>query len=252
MYPHRHIPICKLWLLSLICRFSSNSIDCVSGKSILIENDDFRLSLPGFPKVFLSAVTNTTFSFQLFNSEHQRITFSFSGETLLSSVLLPNCSFPMVCTTDTFRSTLSFEVIPSVIVSSCEQSLQYQLKNEVADSCTITEDLIPIQIEDSSIIIPHSSLFLSVSEEGYGFKKNQSLVMFIPFATIEHSEVKSMNSIGRGFCIGEIEMIFNQKEKIYSDWIRFKMTYLENHSIWSLIKCIPQLIEHRQYRFVMH
>lgn len=232
--------------------FSSNSIDCVSSKSIRIQNDDYKLSLPGFPKVYLSSVANTNFSFQLFNSEHKKILFSLSGEILLSRILLPNCTFPMTCLTDSFLCTLSFEVIPSMIVSSCEQSLQYQIENTITDSCTITEELIPIMIDDSSIILPHSSLFLSISEEGYGFKKNQSLVMFIPFATIEHSEVKSMNSIGRGFSTGEIEMVFNQREKIYSDWIRFKMTYLENHSIWSLIKCIPQLIEHRQYRFVFY
>ena len=216
------------------------------------------IRLPEIHKIKLSNLKDQVFSFKLFGQNSIKFDFFLNGEGCLSYPLFPYCSYPMkyMNSSDEMNKPeveLVVEINPTRILSSCEESMQYQ-KDLSSHSLFIpmNSSCIPIQIEDSSIILPHSPLFLSISKEGYSIQKQSILLLFIPFSTIESCQILSKQSLIHDIATGAIELLFNRKNKGFSDWIRFQVNYEENHPIWTLLSLSPSLKHHKSYFFVYY
>ena len=199
------------------------------------------IRLPEIHKLKISNLKDQVFSFKLFGQNSIKFDFSLIGEECLSYLLYPYCTYPMkyIDSSDEMNNPeveLVVEINPTRILSSCEESLQYQKDLSSHSLCIpIKDSFIPIQIEDSSIILPHSPLFLSISKEGYSIQKQSILLLSIPFSTIESCQILSKQSLLHDIATGTIELLFNRQNKGFSDWIRFQVTYEENHPIWNLL-----------------
>lgn len=237
--------------MSILYSFSAQSIHCISSKPIVIQDEQYSIPIPGSQKIVSSTLEDTVFALVLFDTKGDKTKCTLNGGNLLSYPLFPFCTFPMTCTKEGIEAEIVLEIVPSSIASSCKQSTQIQLEGELQNTCyNLHSTLLPVLIEDTSLVLPHSPLSLQISQEGYSFYIHSTEILLIPFSTIEKSSVKEKQSIGRGICTGVVEMVFNCKEKPYSDWIRYSLTYQENHVLWELLNTSPQLTSHKGYFFV--
>ena len=186
------------------------------------------------------------------------------------------------------KAEIIFEINPSVILSSCEDSFQSQVEDRIfIDSNgndllntrwmnntlnsfksfdtfktfhssnsyktfkSIQENNILIQVVETSLLLPHSTLFLEITKEGYLLKKNKTVLQTILFSSLEKSRVIEKNVLSQGKAVGTVELCFNQKaEKFFSDQIVFQIEFEEKSAIWDLFDFSPRLSSHKEFSYV--
>lgn len=177
---------------------------------------------------WLSAIVSNPIKLEVYALNQLVSAFTLDGSILKVTQLPSFCEFSMTnMLANQMTATLTIE-----IVQPCISNPSTNRKNE---------NWIPITIIDSSLPLPHFSLYLSLSEEGYSLYRNNVLILSIPFCTIETSVVQD-----RQF----VELHFNRDHCVWSHWIKMKVTCCEDSPIWSVLERAPSLAHHKPYLYV--
>ena len=214
-------------------------------------NGSLEIVLNRTQHLSLLKCSTVVFALHLYQGNATASLFSFDGGSLLRQPLPQFASFPMESADSAVSAVMIAEIIPSCVSSSCASSHQLLAANKLTASCYSSPDAIPAQIEASSILLPKSPLFFHISTTEYSLLKNDIVVFRIPFATIEKSRCVERTILEKGQATGILELTFNLPNKSISDWIRLRVTFQEDHCVWSLFSVTPNIDAHRELRVGM-
>lgn len=226
-------------------------MDSVSAHQMEPANGSLEIVLNRTQHLSLLKCSTVVFALHLYQGNATASLFSFDGGSLLRQPLPQFASFPMESADSAISAVMIVEIIPSCVSSSCASSHQLLAANKLTASCYSSPDAIPAQIEASSILLPKSPLFFHISTTEYSLLKNDIVVFRIPFATIEKSRCVERTILEKGQATGILELTFNLPNKSISDWIRLRVTFQEDHCVWSLFSITPNIDAHRELRVGM-
>ena len=206
--------------------------------------------------------------------DRQRIRFSLSGESLRSTLLQSSFQIELKSGSKFSKPVKNSKSVSrnnqpvSKSVSSASNNSQSESNNNQSKSNTpptpnnatttitievipppdlsppaepLSDNRIPVCVRSSSLPLPHSTMTLVVTEEGFSFYRKKTFILLIPFATIETVDVKSMD---------EVDLFFNRPDCAWSHYLRMAIQCSSDSSLWKLLRT-PQLIEAKGFHFVV-
>ena len=105
----------------------------------------------------------------------------------------------------------------------------------------LSDNRIPVCVRSSSLPLPHSTMTLVVSEEGFSFYRRETFILLIPFATIEKVDVRSMD---------EVDLFFNRPDCAWSHYVQMAIQCSSDSPLWKLLRT-PELTEAKGLHFVV-
>ena len=258
----------------LITRLSAGKQDWISER--FIEVGDHSLETPVCwlrPLSFLSLLSNPI-QLDVFH-DRRRVCFSLSGESLRSTPLQPSFQIELNSIdgeeAQSYESSTANDKASGVINESSGRSTvdnnhsitttthsTTNNNHHLTPKATITVEIvpppqlsplvdplsdnrIPVCVRSSSLPLPHSTMTLVVTEEGFSFYRKKTLILLIPFATIEEVDVKSMD---------EVDLFFNRPDCAWSHYVQMAIQCSSDSPLWKLLRT-PQLTETKGFHFVV-
>lgn len=228
----------------------SQCVDSVSSHQTEPKNGTLEFSINRMQYLSSFQKSDASIAFHLYKGNAESFHYSLAIDSLRNNPLPQFSTFSLKTEEGNPHASLLAEVIPSHVLSSCESSHQVLAATGLQyNRSARTDQAIPVQIQSASLLLPKSPLFLHITPTEYCLKAADSVILSIPFATIEKSECTQRTIIERGFATGLVRIVFNGS-KAASDWVLLRVTFQEDHPVWRLFDTTPRIDAHKEYRCV--
>ena len=180
---------------------------------------------------------------QLFDTMHHITTFHLSQSVFSNRLLLPECSFEMSSPSSSRQRATVHLKVAKPQTPPVPPSYQ-RFVNGAIQNLTQFTSKTPIFVEETSQLLPHSSLYLQVTPSAYVISKEGDVcILEIPFATIERSTCSDVEEERKKCRV----VIYYNDSGSYSQKIAFSI--FKNELYGNIFARTPQLTSHKTYRF---
>ena len=264
-------PVCVP--LPRIIRLSAGKQDWISERYIDVSDHSLETPVCWLRPLSFLSLLSASIQLDVFH-DRQRIRFSLSGESLRSPHLQSSFQIELKSGSKFSKPVKNSKSVSrnnqpvSKSVSSASNNSQSESNNNQSESNTpptpnnstatitievipppelsppaepLSDNRIPVCVRSSSLPLPHSTMTLVVTEEGFSYYRKKTFNLLIPYATIETLDVKSMD---------EVDLFFNRPDCAWSHYLRMAIQCSSDSSLWKLLRT-PQLIEAKGFHFVV-